>query len=1028
MNNIIKLLFFTVCFLVAQYSVGEDDCVRHGLNNEITSINVEIPVHKSSDDLQIYWVDSGEVISRTNVKNKGTADENAEDKDKVRFTIDGSIDLCPTNNESKTLVPATFCDNDSVPDYSKAENIEKAPDDLGYELDGVCSGVRDKDSKREYGKRRYVDTGIKVNPGDKLIFSLIPRKIKITCNNYDQGNSVSERITFDEIKNSDSISMNPKEICQGKVDCSGESSNKEPKSLDGSYDVLVGNGYTPYDNKVYRSLKASQWMKGSLLDLRRCDRERTLTELKESLLNPSIMDKIYRSCDNNNDRQRCIREYEEAELKKEKEKYSVYELNCFENKICYNASGIGTDCVSSIRYQKYDKNNRCDMDAYITELRTKIEEMRGKGNDSGIVGSWDNGQTNDISWAESLVAKIVSSSDPIVSSLSLKELPHESQEELLHESKGSQCFPKKSNGRCALIESDNFKDFSLQLNHEYVVGKDDRNEKVEVAGKSAVMLAIASQEKDDHPFYRGGYYVETRKSCKFEGGEKLHLYIGNSPPKKIGEKDVEGISDTGMLYSLGPGMEPDVSGVLSKDGDIYTIDKSKLKVDGNNKIYFGIDVRNVVKNTLRSNDIHNKYIVNLSVERRVNNYVSSLVDGIFKYIKDTMIKKDNLENMYAGLAKGLLSSIRVLLVVYIVFSVMGYMLGMVECGMNDFIIRVIKIAVVVFVLSEKSWEFFGENLYTWFIDGSRELINGFAGYGDKRGGTTFGFLDETVGVLFSLETWLKFLSLMIAGPFGFIAFLGIIWASVVFLKCMMIAIVRYIIATVLVGFLLTLAPLFIVCILFQVTSKLFTGWIKIMATVSLQPVIAFSLLSLLSKLLYPIFYNITNFSACYECLFKLDFPGYDICIIKAIWPSGYDPSVSVEASYDMGATVGSLPIDIIQALIYFIFANVIDNFIGMSEAISESVFSGSLALRYVPGVASSASNAVLSAVGLDRGTQGSISSIRKTPHSSVLANTGQTSPNLNVSRKGAGVDKGGRAEGVADADNKDLIRIDRKKE
>ncbi|GFQ93340.1 uncharacterized protein TNCT_295001 [Trichonephila clavata] len=69
--------------------------------------------------------------------------------------------------------------------YSKAANINDVPNDYGVDEKGVnenelCGG------KGFGSNRRYVDTGIKVNPGDKLSFSLIPRKITIDYDNPEE--------------------------------------------------------------------------------------------------------------------------------------------------------------------------------------------------------------------------------------------------------------------------------------------------------------------------------------------------------------------------------------------------------------------------------------------------------------------------------------------------------------------------------------------------------------------------------------------------------------------------------------------------------------------------------------------------------------------------------------------------------------------------------------------------------------------------------------------------------------------------
>lgn len=159
---------------------------------------------------------------------------------------------------------------------------------------------------------------------------------------------------------------------------------------------------------------------------------------------------------------------------------------------------------------------------------------------------------------------------------------------------------------------------------------------------------------------------------------------------------------------------------------------------------------------------------------------------------------------------------------------------------------------------------------------------------------------------------------MLSGPFGFIAFLAILYATFMFLKCIISATFKYVISTVLVAFLLSLTPLFIVFILFQKTKPLFDNWIKTLAHVSLEPVILFSFLSLLNQLMYSVLYNLTNFSACYQCLISVNFLSYDLCLMKSILPLGYSPGTSVDVALSTGERAGghfaALPIDLIRRL------------------------------------------------------------------------------------------------------------------
>ncbi|WP_395461762.1 type IV secretion system protein [Wolbachia endosymbiont (group A) of Therophilus tumidulus] len=901
------------------------DCVEPGLQSRNTSVNVDVPVHKAGEEVKIHWVDSGQVIS------KG---------EEIKFTLDGSVNFCPfkeDKNPRKVLVPASFCADGSEPNYSKAANINDVPNNYGVDEKGVnknelCGG------KGFGSNRRYVDTGIKVNPGDKLSFSLVPRKITI-----DYDNPGGKGISFDDncyraeeggekVSASEILNVSKQEgeefFCEGK---DGKRNKIKFLPLDKTKakesKVLVGNGYTPYDNKVHFNkgyVKNNEpWIHGSLFDLRRA--KIGLNEL----------------CDGKN----CSLD--------EKKKYSSYELNCYYQNICYTRKGIWSydsgragerNCVSSIRYKKYDKGNKCDMYSYLEKMEGNVK-----------AGSFTE---DDKSWAEALVAKIGDLGDQDTD-------------------KGMQCLPDNEVGArkdnvCSQI-SDNFEDFSLKLNSDYAV-----NDNVKYG--SSVMLAIA-----DYGYYganRGGYHVKVTRSCEYINGEKLYVYLGDNPPgdpsapKTNDFKKVEHLDKTKdkVYYIIDGGLLTDEC----KDKKPIT-DECKPK-----KIYFGINVSNVEKDDITDKNgkyyENNKYSVTLFVKRKINDFISSNVNGVFKFIKEEVIG-DSVKDSYKGYARGLLQGVRALLTLYVIFTVIGYMLGTIQLSKFDFIVRMFKIAFIAFAFSDRSWELFGTTLFRLFVDGSTYLVDSFSGY-IGEGGRKFAFLDLTAGVLFTTETWLKFLSLMLSGPFGFIAFLAILYATFMFLKCIISATFKYVISTVLVAFLLSLTPLFIVFILFQKTKPLFDNWIKTLAHVSLEPVILFSFLSLLNQLMYSVLYNLTNFSACYQCLISVNFLSYDLCLMKSILPLGYSPGTSVDVALSTGERAGghfaALPIDLIQAFIYLIIAGAMEAFVSISETMVQTLFSSGYGVTGGVGtVAKSASQAMLSTVGLDDKTQSMIQSIKQ---------------------------------------------------
>ncbi|WCR59372.1 MAG: hypothetical protein PG978_000808 [Wolbachia endosymbiont of Ctenocephalides felis wCfeF] len=909
------------------------DCVEPGLQSRNTSVNVNVPVRKADEGVKIHWVDSGQVISK--------------DDEKIKFTLGGSVNFCPhkeDKNPRKVLVPAVFCADGSIPNYSS-----ELVDNSGLDEQEVCGDIGFGNSQ-SYSKRRYVDTGIKVDPGNKLSFSLVPREIPI-----DYDNPEGKGISFDDNcyrteKEDDKDRATIKEMLNGGTFFCGSNGKRTAVKFPNlnkedieKRKVLVGNGYTPYDNKVHFNknfIKDDEpWVNGALLDL-----QRTRVGLNEL-------------CNGKN-----------CEFNKVK-KYSSYELNCYYQNICYTKEGIfnaglrkkgNRNCVSSIRYEKYDKKNKgnkkeykCDMYSHLKEVEDKLKEIKENKGSTGFTSTGEEDIEN-IFWAEALVAKIGGSDNKNGGA------------------KGAQCLPKEKgageNGnqeyKCSKTSND-FEDFSLKLNHDYEVNEN-------VKSGSNVMLAIA-----DYGYYgvdRGGYHVEVTRSCKYINGEKLYMYLGNEPPKDLNGVGTSDFKVVGVRKKVNGKDEYTTLDVIS--GEHFQDGESK-------KIYFGIDVSNVEKEDITDKKgkyyENNEYNITLFVKRKINDFVSSNVNKVFDFIKKDVIG-DSVKDLYKGYAKGLLQGVRALLTLYIIFTVVGYMLGMIQLSKFDFIVRMMKIAFIAFAFSDKSWELFGTTLSKLFMDGSTHLVDSFSGY-IGEGGKRFAFLDLTAGILLTGETWLKFLSLIFAGPFGFIAFLIILHASFMFLKCIISATFRYVISTVLVAFLLSLTPLFIVFILFQQTKSLFDNWIKTLAHVAVQPMILFSSLSILNQLMYAVLYNLTNFSACYQCLISINFLSYDFCLMKSILPLGYSPGTSVDVALSDGTKTGghfaALPIDLIQAIIYFIIAKAMEVFVSASETMAQAIFSAGFGIAgSVGGVASSASQAMLSTVGLDDATQSKIKSIK----------------------------------------------------
>lgn len=903
------------------------NCIEPGSGVSSSSIEIEVPPKvKRGSAASYYWIDSGESISENQT---------------LKMTVSGAINLCPkdSSNPKNVIVPAVFCSDGAIPEYSDSND--------GTDPKKICKSHGGLFSS----KGRYVDTGLSVNPGDILNFSLIPRKITINdCKKLPPGVIIDGPNVYyrdkdgkEPVSSVDVCRLGGNYYMKGDDGSIYEARDKKGNSIGSTkfeslqgreFDVLVGDGFTPYDNKVHLSTNATYsfghnfWEKGALLDLRNVKPD----------LNNSM----------------CKKHGRIQKLDSVAEKFSAYDLNCFCGNLCYNQgpwasdSGISSDknCISSVRYKF-----RCKLD---------IKEEDFDPNNTDLITKFTTNFTT--SWAELLIARIDQS---------------KSEEWNIN---ARQCLPEGT-GQCINYNRSlsDFKKLSLQLNHNYVVGNVDQN--------SALMLGIADTGENEYNNNIGGYHVKVQRTCPLADGKKLYMYIGNTPPTMLpGENDTFPICRS-----------DNCSGV-------YEINTDNNPKTG--KIYFGIDTRGVQDEQFIDVSQEfvsaNKYTINIFRTKWntiFSNFFISIRDAILYVLYGAPASTGNgdissvINSSQGGAIRQIYNNystsrpfwdgVRALFVLYIAFSAIGYVLGLIQLSKFDLSIRILKIAFVIMIFSPNSWEFFSTHFFALFTQGVNHLITAFSGY--LEADDSFRFLDPTVGVLLAGDTWLRFLSLFFAGPIGWLVFLMIMWGSFSFFACILEAMLMYFMMIISTSFLLSLSPVFFTFILFQKTKQLFDGWIKLLLNFSIQPIILFAALAFLNQALLSILYTITNFTACPKCIgeFKVfkDEEG-SICLFEILLPGGFSNELDFlertkENERGNSLDFFGLPFSITAVLLYLIIANAMRGFARVAESIALSI-SGTLSnmIGHRGAAVDNASQALLSVVGLDRDTKQIINSAR----------------------------------------------------
>ena len=288
--------------------------------------------------------------------------------------------------------------------------------------------------------------------------------------------------------------------------------------------------------------------------------------------------------------------------------------------------------------------------------------------------------------------------------------------------------------------------------------------------------------------------------------------------------------------------------------------------------------------------------------------------------------------------------IRVLLILYIMFYGLGFLIGYTEISQMDLVVRFVKIGVVLALISPNSWNFFHDYFFDLFICGMDDLIRKSQLHGTPDG-NVFGFVDHTLEImLFNKNTFLKLLALCVINPMGTILAIMVLIGIILFLIGVFNALVVYLMAILIIGFLFALAPIFIPFILFQPTRHLFDNWITKLVQYSLEPVLLLIGLSLLVELLHNVFIQIVNFSVCWKCMWPISLH------FGAVWDKITSALSSSDSFFCLpffgpwgmlvgggGASFSSLGVEVINVLLFLILAKLIQGYDAFTQSMISSI-------------------------------------------------------------------------------------------
>ncbi len=353
--------------------------------------------------------------------------------------------------------------------------------------------------------------------------------------------------------------------------------------------------------------------------------------------------------------------------------------------------------------------------------------------------------------------------------------------------------------------------------------------------------------------------------------------------------------------------QEDISVDISKVHDTQEMEKLKKKLKGKNgTIYYGIKDHgcNYEKNEGQlSIKLTTKEPPTRTFSAIYNFFDEKIKTAFFgpSYNDSDIIYSDTspIKVLYDSFTKSsktntIRSTIISVLILYIVLYTLYYLLGLTHVSIYEFLIACVKIGIITQLLRDNSWNFFYNNAFSIFINTPKQLIE----VANFRGtiSNVFEFLDLSLNRFLLPNSILLIVSLIFSGPLGIIAFCLLIWGLIKVALSIFNALFSFVTSMATVALLLSLAPIFIICLLFTYTRQMFHNWIKNLARFTIHPAVLLIFISLMSQAMDHIIYSMFDFEACSICILNINLRIFNPCIFYG-YVSKHTPNIAAMITF-----------------------------------------------------------------------------------------------------------------------------------
>lgn len=347
----------------------------------------------------------------------------------------------------------------------------------------------------------------------------------------------------------------------------------------------------------------------------------------------------------------------------------------------------------------------------------------------------------------------------------------------------------------------------------------------------------------------------------------------------------------------------------------------------------------------------------------VQSFIQPVTYVISRIVKDVSIKLSLISAQIYNkliLQGDFLAAVTACIVLYIAIYGIMFMTGMIQISLHDFIVRLIKIGILVLLVTPtQSWLFFNTTVVKFFNESTNDIIDfltmtgrppgagipviGTAIHSATAGSTAFLVIDGAVSKLISSKLIVTLFAISTNNVYGFLIGGLALWGIFQFLRSLFTALWVYIMSLVVKALLFGLAPIFIPTILFQRTRHLFDNWLNQIVNATLQPILLFIFYVFFIKLMEGSLDQILSHPVCWTKMpegYRGSPFDFSFWRFAEMGPNGWRPS-QTPAGPDTG-----FPIPIVEVLSFLLIADIANRFNEVVIRIASTISQASVDLSH----------------------------------------------------------------------------------